>query len=245
MAQGDDMKLWRWICPSSEFPDFKQIVEKTLAVFAVFTGATFTFYVNDFLLVRKPLPPGFGHFSLIDRVLVLAAVMSLLVRYITGSAVHLNAAYVPKTTQVVEPTADNPKTFAIREIKSPHDRSIGLLFFDIMLLVGFGILAVFITLASTMRELLIYSLMFVLGGFIWSLIAMLRPVAERAIAKRWLLIDGAQAAITAGLICLSISDIRKAWVLAAVYVFCLFLDFAVLSRPSEAWQAPAKPPLAA
>lgn len=229
-------RLWHWICPPSEAPDFKQIVEKTLAVFAVFTGATFSFYVNDFLLARKALPPGFANFTLVDRIFVLAAVMALLLRYIAGSAVHLNAAYVPKATPTLQRTNGG---FTIKEIAAPHDRSIGLLFLDIVLLVGFGILAVFITLASTMRELLVSSLAFVLGGFVWSLIAMARPVAERTIAKRWLLIDGGQAAITAGLICLSISDTTKAVVLAVVYVFCLFLDFAVLSRPSEAWQPPA------
>lgn len=37
------------ILQPSATPDFKQIVEKTLAVFAVFTGATLTFYVKDFL----------------------------------------------------------------------------------------------------------------------------------------------------------------------------------------------------
>src|SRR5947209_11094758 len=93
-------RIRAWICPYSDAPDFKQIVDKVLAVFAVFTGATFTFFVNDFFLMRR-LPAGFADFDLWERIYVLAGVIALLLRYIMGSAVHFNAAYVPKSRQTV------------------------------------------------------------------------------------------------------------------------------------------------
>jgi hypothetical protein len=39
-----------WFYDPGAEPDFKQIVDKSLVLFGVFTGATLSFYVKDFLL---------------------------------------------------------------------------------------------------------------------------------------------------------------------------------------------------
>ena len=81
-----------------------------------------------------------------------------------------------------------------------------------------------------MRALLWFSFWFVAGGFGWALIALFRGRVERVIAKRWLWIDGVQAAIIYALLFCPKDDYNKAAVFAAVGVICLFLDLAILSR---------------
>jgi hypothetical protein len=242
-----------WLVPPSDAPDFKQIVDKTLAVFAVFTGATFTFYVKDFLLTAR-LPKGFEHFAFWERALVAAAVMSLLLRYIVGSAAHLNTAFVPKVSQVAvrEWTTDEQgrriETVTVREREVPRNPSIRWLFFDIVWLVIFGVLAVQLTLSSDMRELMWSTLAFVTGGFLWSLLAVwCRRGVEQAVAHRWVYIDLVQGFCVFALIWLP-SHTYQVIGLAALSVVCLFIDFSVLSRPAEVWEeeagavaAPARP----
>jgi hypothetical protein len=91
----------KWFYNTEAEPDFKQIVEKSLALFGVFTGATLSFYIGDFLFANK-LPPDFTGYPFWSRACLVAAVIALLLRYIVGSAVHLNLMYVPKVTTRVE-----------------------------------------------------------------------------------------------------------------------------------------------
>ena len=78
-----------------ESRDSKQIVDKTIAGFAVFTRATLT-SSSGTLAQGQAAPEGLTRFVLREAAIV-AAVVSLLLRYIVGSAVHFYAAYVPKT----------------------------------------------------------------------------------------------------------------------------------------------------
>ena len=219
-------RLKNWICDWNAVPDFKQIVEKSLALFGVFTGVTLSFYIKDFLFA---VPDGFKEFPLWSRELIAAAAITLLLRYIVGSAVHLNSTYVPKVTTTIKPNPDG--SFGLVEVKEVKSASLGWLFFDVLVLVLFGVFAVFIIYSINFNEFMYRSLLFILLGFLWSLIAVgLRP-KDRAIAIRWLLIDGAQAAITFGLMKAQCDNLTKTIILALLYVFCLFLDFCVVSRP--------------
>jgi hypothetical protein len=60
-------EMANWLCDWNVKPDFKQIVEKSLALFGVFTGVTLSFYIKDFLfgnniprLASRTFPYGAG-----------------------------------------------------------------------------------------------------------------------------------------------------------------------------------------
>jgi hypothetical protein len=159
-----------WICDWSVKPDFKQIVDKSLTLFGVFTGVTLSFYIKDFLFVDK-VPPGFTEFPLWSRALIVIAVTTLLLRYIIGSAVHLNVRYVPAVNDVFrQKSEDGGMEFAIEERKLKSE-SIGLLFFDVLVLLVFGIFAVAITYALDFEELMWRSFYFMMVGVVWGVIA--------------------------------------------------------------------------
>jgi hypothetical protein len=225
-------------------PDFKQIVEKSLALFGVFTGVTLSFYIKDFLFAHN-IPDGFAGFSACSRAFITIAVIALLLRYIVGSAVHLNATYVAKTvTKVIRKVEGEADLLELVETRDTAQKSLSLLFFDIVVLVIFGVVAVSIIYSANFSEFMWRSLLFIGLGFGWGLIALFRP-KDRPIAKSWLLIDGGQGLITLGIIYLPVSDLGKTAALAIVYLVCLFLDFCVVSRPPVAdEEAPAAEPVA-
>jgi hypothetical protein len=205
-------------CEAKHPQFFKQIVEKSLAVFAVFTGATLSFYVKDFLFSEK-LPAGFKDFPGWARVCILAAAVALLLRYILGSAVHLNHVYVPETAG-----------------GDPRSKSLCCLFFDIVFLVVFGMLSIFITQANDMTDFMLRVVYFIGAGMAWSVAALLRQ-NQRSIAGKWLVVDVIQLVFTLALICRAHiacvgtvidargGDLLVAAILAPVYLIFLYVDF--------------------
>ena len=222
-----------WMCDWNARPDFKQIVEKSLALFGVFTGVAFSFYVKDFLFGTN-LKPAFTGFPVVGRILIAVSVISLLLRYIIGSAVHLNATYVAKVTTTIQQIEGRQVLVEDKELKSD---SLGWLFFDIIMLVGFGILAVLITDSKNFEDFLLHSLYFILAGLVWSGFALLWRPLDFDIAQRWWFIDMWQLIITLALIVMPWNVLGKAAVLAIVYAVCLFFDLCVVSR-----SPPAPPP---
>jgi hypothetical protein len=134
---------------------------------------------------------------------VVPAVIALLLRYIVGSAGHLNATYVESSG------------------------SLGWLFFDILWLIATGFLAMLITKAtSDIDTFLLSTLPFLGAGFLWSLSTYRRGTKEWDMGRRWLTIDGLQFLGTLGLyFLLPLPDIGKAMVVAVVYLFALYWDF--------------------
>jgi uncharacterized membrane protein (DUF485 family) len=245
----------RWFYDPAKSPDYKQIVEKSISLFAVFTGATLSFYIGDFLFANK-LPDEFMAFPFWSRACLVAAVIALLLRYIVGSAVHLNLMYVPKArpefVEIIErdDAGHELRYFAIREPTEPESTSLWRLFFDLVVLVVFGILAVSIIHARDLQEFLSLAAWFVFAGFLWGVFAFLLRPEDREIAKRWMVIDIVQAAVTVILLI----GVWHGWdklpttaVLAALYVFFLLVDLAVVSRPPQIEQqnGGAAAPLAA
>jgi hypothetical protein len=216
-----------WMCDWDVRPDFKQIVEKSLALFGVFTGVAFSFYVKDFLFGTN-LKDGFKDFPALGRILIAVSVISLLLRYIIGSAVHLNATYVAKVTTTIQEIEGRQVLVEDGELRSD---SLGWLFFDIIMLVGFGILAVLITDSNGFEDFLLHSLYFILAGLVWSGFALLWRPGDFAVAERWWLIDMWQLILTLALIVMPWNVLGKAAALAIVYAICLFFDFCVVSRP--------------
>ena len=231
----------QWFYNANAEPDFKQIVEKSLALFGVFTGATLSFYIGDFLFANK-LPDEFMAFPFWSRACLVAAVIALLLRYIVGSAVHLNLMYVPKVTptfeEVVEhDAAGNPvRRFVLREPNQIESKPLWRLFFDLIVLVVFGILAVSIIHAQGLQGFLLLAACFVFAGFLWGAFALFRR-QDRPIAQRWMAIDGVQATATVlllfGVRYGLIDKLATTAVLAALYVFFLLIDLAVVSRPPQ------------
>jgi len=231
----------QWFYNANAEPDFKQIVEKSLALFGVFTGATLSFYVKDFLLMDKDVQ-GFKELPLWSRACVVAAVIALLLRYIVGSASHLNARYVPKVTttwleEAIVKDAQNKdvRLSVLRERKTLVSSSLGWLFFDIVMLVAFGVVAVFIIQAPDLEWLMFFASCFVFAGFAWSVIAFFLRKDDAVIAQRWMAIDMTQLLITLLLMYLLwigwLGTLQTTAILAAVYVSCLLVDFTVMSRP--------------
>jgi hypothetical protein len=92
------------ICQPNDNPDLKQIIDRTMALFAVYTGATLSFFVKDFLFSAENLKK---YTTLADWLQywgfwISLAVVALLLRYILGSACHLNQVYIAKTTQKID-----------------------------------------------------------------------------------------------------------------------------------------------
>jgi hypothetical protein len=111
------------------------------------------------------------------------AVIALLLRYVVGSATHLSYTYVTK--------------IAVKEGgHAPESNNLCLLFVDILFLIAAGILAVLITRATdNLAVVMRHSIYFIAAGFIWSLLALMRP-KQREVAWVWLIVDGLQITIT-------------------------------------------------
>ncbi len=224
------MPIVRNLCDWGAAPDFKQIVEKSLALFGVFTGVTLSFYIKDFLFGDR-IPPGFAQFPAWARTLVALSVIALLLRYIVGSAVHLTATYVVQVSTTLKLDTATSRRVLVEEKQPPKLNSLPWLFFDILMLVVFGVLAVWIIYSANFGEFMLRSGYFISLGLIWSVIALFCRPADRAVAERWWWIDMFQLGITLLLIFTSCDVLVKTTILALVYTFCLFLDFCVVSRP--------------
>lgn len=184
--------------------NYKQIVENSHRVFTVFTGAALSFYVTELFTKAEPA----------WRFWIMPAAIALLLRYIVGSAIHLNNTYA--------------------SAQSENLSSEFSLFFDIFWLVLFGYLAVFIIRSATLDDFMWRAVLFVGGGFVWSVVARFRGGKEKDIATKWLWIDGGQILFTLAVLYVpkvfALSVNPQAIALAVGYLVCLFLDFRYMVR---------------
>jgi hypothetical protein len=130
-------------------PNFDQAIKVILATFTVFTGLALTlFLAPPNKTAGLKIPP-----IEIDAIhgwrwWAFFALVALLLRYIIGSAIHLNYVYGGE---------------------APRSNSVGLLFKDLMFLVLFGMLAFYIIDAGNVGHFVARAMLFVLAGFIWSI----------------------------------------------------------------------------
>jgi hypothetical protein len=124
-------------------PKFNDVVAAILATFAVFTALALTNF----------LAPSNG--PAIDitaihgwRWWAFFTLVALLMRYIIGSALHLNYVYAGER---------------------PRSASVAMLFKDLMFLVLFGMLAYYIVEAGNAAHFIRRAMLFVLAGFAWSI----------------------------------------------------------------------------
>ncbi len=211
-------------------PDFTPIVDKAITLFAVYTGATLTFFVKGFLFSEK----NFNDFnSLSDwienwHLYATIAVAALLLRYIIGSAAHLRHTYIPKT---IKETAEDG---TITERKGPYSKDISSLFFDLLYLFVFGLLAIFITISTdNISDLMHASLYLLVAGAVWSVFGLGRP-GQGWIARAWLEIDAVQIVLTLGIIFLpdvvpGVTEVFQAVLLSALFLVALFIDIKIVT----------------
>jgi hypothetical protein len=208
-------------CHPHATPDYRQIVEKTLALFAIYTGATLSFFFKDFLFSKQNLAAyhGLDWLSYWGTWCSLA-VVALLLRYIVGSAAHLNYAYVGKAAisgSNAAPTAAKSNNFC-------------LLFIDLLFLVVFGILALLLTQSTDSVAILMrHAIYFIAVGFVWSVLALPRSTSP-LIPGTWIAIDIVQIAGTLLVLYFIPGELAQAIVLGLAYLVFLFLDLYFIVR---------------
>jgi hypothetical protein len=216
------------LCRPHTDPDYKQIVEKSLALFAIYTGATLTFFVKDFLFSDKNLQAYHGLTWLTYwGSWCSLAVVALLLRYIVGSAAHLNHTYVAKTEVVGGATVTT----------APRSNNLCLLFVDLVFLIVFGILAVLLTRSTgSLADLMLHAIYLVSAGFVWSLFALPRNAGTLVwhgwpkIPLVWLGLDGGQIVWTLFVLCVIPGELTQAVILGVTYLIMLFFDLYFVVR---------------
>ncbi len=225
----------RFFCPKQP-RDFEQIVKVVLATFAVFTGFVFSGTLKDDL-VLPDFTGWFGWVVWFDqwRFWAFFALMALLLRYIMGSAVHLNFMYVPGKA------ADGTKSEA-------RSQSVFLLFKDLMFLVIFGVIAMSIANAAKpdtgrVDVFMHRAMLFVAAGFSWSVLdAALRWAWSFCRSKEgpgyfwliWSALDAMQFIATAIILAYVTDALCAMKTLAAVYAVFLFFDIVAMVRAAQA-----------
>jgi hypothetical protein len=121
-------------------PSFDDAVKAILATFTVFTGLALNHFLTSLTNVDD-----FSQWNWWGAV----ALISLLLRYIIGSAIHLNRVYGGD---------------------APRSHSVVLLFKDFLFLVLFGMIAVYIMEATSLYDFIRRAMLFVAAGFAWSVI---------------------------------------------------------------------------
>ena len=156
--------------------------------------------------------------------------VALLLRYILGSASHLNHVYIPKAKQLID---DENRIVTDPESQIPRSANICWLFVDVLFLIAFGILAVLITRSTdSVRVIMVHCVYFVLAGAIWSLIAVWFRTneQEQLIAAVWFFVDLGQIVWTLIILSLPIGELWQAGILGVTYLLFLWFDLYSLVR---------------
>lgn len=200
-----------------EIPDLTQAVTAVITTFAAFVGISLTDFFDE---TKNRLGEELRFWAFL-------ALVALLLRYIIGSAVHLNRAYGSRKGGA-----------------GPLLPSIPLFIKDLLFLVLFGYVAIRITHSHKFVHFMQEAAWFVGLGLAWSLSdwgfrrvflpASADHKALNQLAGLWIAIDAGQLALT-GLLALWLG--RGLWtaiLLAAVYVIVFVVDMAVLLHPRHA-----------
>jgi hypothetical protein len=193
---------------------FEDTVRTILTTFGVFTG-----FVIKSAIDGIKFPPSQSWWDALDVVkdshlFVCLATIALLLRFIIGSAVHLNLCYV------VEPRSVKPV----------------MLFKDLAFLIVFGLLAVFMIKAGdNVASFATRAFVFVLIGLLWSLVdAFVRQGqtgGEQSLFSRmWIKIDAGQLVLILIVYYLIPADYdwSQAFVLAVGFAVALYMDMKVV-----------------
>jgi hypothetical protein len=193
---------------------FDSAVRAIITTFGVFTGIAIK---AAFDVTRIKLPDvsqsWFAFLNLFCDVNLFTsiAVIALLLRYILGSAVHLNVVYA----------------------LDPRDKNFVMLFKDLGFLVVFGLFAVLMIEAKGVAEFGMRASWFVAVGTAWSLLDLairgFRPAAVKtSFSIRWMVIDGLQLALILVVLYLVTHDLLQSILLAVGFSLALLGDMWVI-----------------
>lgn len=191
---------------------FEDSVRTILTTFGVFTGFAIKSAIDG---IQFPTSPSWSAFlDVLDdsHLFVCIATVALLLRFILGSAVHLNLCYV------VEPRSVKPV----------------MLFKDLAFLIVFGLLAVFMIKAGDdLSAFAKRASGFILVGLAWSAVDALARIGQTGGEKslfsgKWIVIDVVQLALIWLVRYAVQNDWWQAFWLAAVFAIALYLDMRVV-----------------
>jgi drug/metabolite transporter superfamily protein YnfA len=215
---------------------FEDSVKAILTTFGVFTG-----FVIKGAIEGINFKPSSSWLDSRDEFLglltnphlyICLATVALLLRFILGSAVHLNLCYV------VEPRSKMPI----------------MLFKDLAFLIVFGVIAVFMIDAK--NDVLAFAAragVFVLVGLLWSVIdravrrGQTSPGEKSLFSREWILIDLCQLVAILIVLFVVSNDLLGAFILAVGFSIALYRDMTVVlaARKSADPDAPPTPAVAA
>jgi len=192
---------------------FEDSVKIILTTFGVFTGFAIKSAIDAIQFPTSASWDAFLDIFKDSHFFVCIATIALLLRFIVGSAIHLNLCYVVE----------------------PRSKMSVMLFKDLAFLIVFGLLAIFMIKAGDdVPAFATRSLLFVLVGSIWSLLDLIARARQTAAGEKslfsvwWLLIDLAQL----GAILLIYNKIDDTWWqafwLAGAFAVALYLDMWVV-----------------
>jgi hypothetical protein len=200
---------------------FDNAVRAILTTFGVFTGFAIK-TAFDITRIKLPdvSPSWFGFLKLLCDVNVFTgiAVIALLLRFILGSAVHLNLVYA----------------------SHPRDKRFVMLFKDLGFLVVFGLFAVLMIEAQSVAEFGIRASWFIAVGTIWSLVDLairksrFAGPAKTSFSGSWMGIDAAQLVLILGVSCLGDHDLARSIILAVGFTLALLGDMWVILPEEKA-----------
>jgi hypothetical protein len=204
--------FWRGVLPGApaanfEALDFSQAVATVLTTFGVLVAVSIADFFDE---TKNKLPEGV-------RLWALLILLALLLRYIIGSAIHLNRTYNP-------PAADYD-----------HSPSTWMFLKDIGFLIAFGVVAIRITRAPTFFHFFQQSALFVGISLLWSITdAVIHGLGwashEKPFYLIWMPIDAAQLLLTLLIYACLNEPHLVAKVLTVVYMLFFFGDLVLMIR---------------
>ncbi|HXZ02179.1 MAG TPA: hypothetical protein VEI03_19450 [Stellaceae bacterium] len=194
-----------------DVPDLVQAVNAVIQTFAAFVGISLTDFFDD---TKNTLGEDVRPWAFI-------ALVALLLRYIVGSAVHLNRAYGKRTDQ-----------------EGPTLRSIWLFIKDLLFLVAFGYVAIQITHSHAFLHFIREAAWFVGLGLLWSvtdpgfrrIFLCDRPTdaSFNRLALKWAALDAFQLLVTVLIARYAAAGLYAVILTAAVYLIIFFVDMRFL-----------------
>ncbi len=199
--------------------DLGRCVEVLLQVFGALTGFALVRFITTPPLPITTLPNPIQYSE--DLWWLVAAFTALLLRYMLGSAIHLNREFGGES----------------KENKNPGGVTLGLFIKDMIFLVGFGGVAVWVTLAKDVEDFIWASKIFVTLGIIWCVVDyLLRTIFcsprvfpwKHTLSIFWTAIDGAQLIFLWNIAAIVPDIMTTAQVLAIGFSIFLIFDVSLL-----------------
>jgi hypothetical protein len=206
---------------------FENSVKTILTTFGVFTGFAIKSAIDGISFPASPSWFAFWETLCDSRLFVCIATVALLLRFIIGSAVHLNLCYVTE----------------------PRSRKPGMLFKDLAFLVVFGLAAVYMIKAGDVPTFAKRASLFVLVGAFWSVLDLLlrfqetEPGEQTLFSPYWLGIDFLQLGLIWFVLCGVDGPWLQSLLLAVGFAVALYGDMKiVLGASKPAVPVPLGPP---